>query len=112
MISHHINYYILTCLHIVDPCNELPTKKLMKSVNEYPKWGHGCSGSVDQDGKPYDKYCNLNNWMITCCQWTGSSCIPSGGKRNIKQELSIRSMRSKMSLKWSDQTSLAFFGKS
>ena len=75
----------------------------MKSVNEYPKWGHGCSGSVDQDGKPYDKYCNLNNWMITCCQWTGSSCIPSGGKRNIKQELSIRSMRSKMSLKWSDQ---------
>ena len=87
MISLHIYYYILTCLHIVDPCNELPTKRIMKSLNEYPKWGYGCSGAVDQDGEPYDKYCTEDDrypWLKSCCQWTGSSCIPNGGKRNIK----------------------------
>ena len=86
----------------------------MKSLNEYPKWGYGCSGAVDQDGDPYDKYCTEDDtypWLKSCCQWTGSSCIPNGGKRNIKQELSIRPMWSIMSLKWSNQFSLAFCGK-
>ena len=84
-MSYRINYYILTCLHIVDPCKELPTKKMYP--NEYPKWGYGCSGAVLQDGEPYDKYCTEDDtypWLKSCCQWTGSSCIPNGGKRNIE----------------------------
>ena len=101
-MSYHINYYILTCLHIVDPCKELPTKKMMKSLNEYPKWGYGCSGAVSQDGEPSKKYCTDDDkypWLKSCCQWTESTCIPNGGNRNIKQELSISSRKSKMSLK-------------
>ena len=96
-MSYRINYYILTCLHIVDPCKELPTKKMMKSLNEYPKWGYGCSGAVSQDGEPSKKYCTDDDkypWLKSCCQWTESTCIPNGGNRNIKQELSISSTSS------------------
>ena len=107
-MSYCVNYYILTCLHIVDPCKELPTKKMYP--NEYPKWGYGCSGAVYQDGEPSKLYCTDDDkypWWKSCCQWNGSSCIPNGGKRNIKQKLSIRTRKYKMSLKWSDHTNLS-----
>ena len=99
-MSYCINYYILTCLHIVDPCKELPTKKMYP--NEYPKWGYGCSGAVSQDGEPSKKYCTDDDkypWLKSCCQWTESTCIPNGGKGNTKQKLSIRTRKFKMSLK-------------
>ena len=61
---------------------------MMKSLNEYPKWGYGCSGAVTETGDPYKKYCTDDDnypWLKLCCQWSEnqSKCIPKGGRKYL-----------------------------